>query len=708
MFIWQLNLAATSVGSLSAAEVGDDTATLTAATGEYPAGPGDLLFSRPQLATPGPVNLVFNEDLLVVTEGTLSATLTGPTFSAYGVKPNDATLSATLPAPTFNAQGQWAPFTIYEATLQAALPAPTLSAFGGKPNDATLAATLPGLTFAATAEFDSNTERPTVGHTALPHTEAAIVRVGAQTDVDKGVALPTGFETRHTPAIQLPAGVQTSQSVGIGARSGAAAAHTDADRLRGSARTQHTEMLRDRRPAVAAGHDEAIRLRQSAKTDHQERFRDRRPSLRTRQAEGVKLRMSRLTSAGRGAPFVLRRGTRFQEAMRPPAGMWSGITPPLPLDPCYTPSAHLVFADAFGATSQLLFICENHEEPPPPPGLVVVPVRSVYIVLNDVALKRVVGNLNLPASAVSLSIDVDSWTWSFSASLPRSSLADVEPVAGEPTELEAQINGSNYRVLVEQISSDRSFGNESIRVSGRGKSALLAAPYAPIQNFANLSTLTAQQIANEVLTINGVPLGWAVDWQLTDWSVPAGAFSAQGSYIDALNAIVGAAGGYLQPHPTLQSLSALSRYPVAPWEWNTVTPDFVIPSAVMTREGIEWRTNPDYNRVFVSGQQAGILGRVTRGGTAGDLVAPMVTDPLITEIAAARQRGISILGAAGRKADVSLSLPVLTATGVIPPGKWVRYTDGAVERLGIVRATSVTVGGGGANVQQSITLETLA
>ena len=114
---------------------------------------------------------------------------------------------------------------------------------------------------------------------------------------------------------------------------------------------------------------------------------------------------------------------------------------------------------------------------------------------------------------------------------------------------------------------------------------------------------------------------------------------------------------------------------------------------VVQRESLRWLEKPAYNRVFVSGQGAGVLGQVTRAGTAGDVLAPMVTDALITDIAAARQRAISIFGATGRSLDVSLSLPVLPATGVIQPGTCVQYADGAATRKGLVRSVSVQVSG---------------
>jgi hypothetical protein len=210
--------------------------------------------------------------------------------------------------------------------------------------------------------------------------------------------------------------------------------------------------------------------------------------------------------------------------------------------------------------------------------------------------------------------------------------------------------------------------------------------------FSNTEGRTARQLMDDVLTVNGIPLGWAVDWGLTDWNVPANSFAQQGSWIDALTAIAGAAGGYLIPHPSAQSIRVRHRYPVAPWEWSTVTPDFVLPVDAVARESLRWLEKPAYSRVFVSGQDVGVLGQVTRAGTAGDVLAPMVVDPLITEAAAARQRGIAVLADTGHQLEVSLRLPVLAETGIIEPGAFVEYQDGSVTRLGLVRSTQIEAG----------------
>ena len=259
-------------------------------------------------------------------------------------------------------------------------------------------------------------------------------------------------------------------------------------------------------------------------------------------------------------------------------------------------------------------------------------------------------------------------------------------------ELLATVNGTTFAVLAENISRERSFGQTSIRLTGRGKNAVLAAPYAPVMTFTNSQARTARQLMDDVLTINGVPMGWTLDWALTDWNVPARVFSHQGTWIEALNVIAAAAGAYLLPHPRDQTIRVRHRYPVAPWEWVTVTPNFVLPVDVVEKESLRWLEKPSYNRVFVSGQEAGVLAQVTRSGTAGDLLAPMVVDALITEAAVARQRGLAVLSDTGRQIEVSLNLPVLAETGIIEPGAFVQYRDAGVDRIGLVRSTQVQAG----------------
>jgi len=323
-------------------------------------------------------------------------------------------------------------------------------------------------------------------------------------------------------------------------------------------------------------------------------------------------------------------------------------------------------------------------------GTVLVPVRTVYMTTNTLTLTRVSDGAPIPAYGLNMALDVDSWTWAWGATLHASALPLIQPgPGGDPVEVLATINGTPYRLALESFARERSFGSTRISVKGRGRAAILDAPYAPTLNHGNAAARTLEQIMGDVLTINAVSIGWDVDFGITDWLVPGGVWTHQGSYISALLDIADAAGAYLQPHDTAQTMRILPRYPAAPWQWHTLTPDFELPSAVVAVEGIEWQRKAAYNRVHVSGTSAGVLGEVTRGSTAGDVVAPMVTHPLITHADAARQRGLAVLGDTGTQANISLRLPVLEETGVIKPGALVRYVDGATTRLGLVRSTAV-------------------
>lgn len=333
-----------------------------------------------------------------------------------------------------------------------------------------------------------------------------------------------------------------------------------------------------------------------------------------------------------------------------------------------------------------------------PPGgigpddpLVIVPVKRTYVTINSLTLTRIDGAEPIPALSFGMSLDVDSWTWQWQATLHADALPLITPDAsGQPVQVTATINGVPYQLSCEGYARQREFASDRISVKGRGRAALLDAPYAPAINYANSAARTAQQLMADVLTINNASIGWDVDWGITDWLVPAGVWTHQGPYISAVLDIASAVGAYVQPHDTAATLRILPRYPAAPWAWSTLTPDFELPSDVVAVEGTDWQQRAAYNRVYVAGTtDAGVLGQVTRAGTAGDLAAPMATHALITHADAARQRGLAELSNTGRQAMLSLRLPVLAETGVIKPGAMVRYVDAGVPRLGMVRGTQV-------------------
>lgn len=581
----------------------------------------------------------------------------------------------------------------------------TASVFISPAVRAEITGTFPMLTAAVNAVYSSNTARPTVNHSGAKWQSAGPLEAGASVGQESARKAPEGWDafwqratgsheifTHVLPYSLLPQPVPLSSPFegGTALSDGVAISHQDAMRTR---------------LGMTGVFENAVPIGRGTQFKHQDGDHSKRTSRTMRHQDARPLRVQRSGSMQSAVAFLFARESWFQDGVPPPPGI-SIIPPPVvpPPTTCYTPNTNLVFSNLWSGLSDLVFICDNYT-PFPPGQTVVVPVKRVYIVLNSVSLFRASDDEPVPVFSMSLSLDVDSWTWSFSAALPNVALNLVKPTNSEITELRAFVNGTEFRVLAESVSRSRAFGQTSISVSGRGFNAALDAPYAATQSFVNTQERTAQQLMADVLTVNTISLDWAINWELEDWLVPAGVFNHQGTYISALNTIAGAAGGFLLPHPSSKSFTVKHRYPVKPWDWATATPDFELPASIVTQEGTEWVDKARYNRVYVSGQSVGVLGRITREGTAGDVLAQLVTDPLITEGAAARQRGTAILSDVGMQAHVTLRLPVLAETGILRPGHMIDYVDGLVTRRGIVRSTQVAVQGS-ANVWQSIGVET--
>lgn len=615
----------------------------------------DLIFSGALVSGP-PVNLVFGD-----TDDTASD--------------SDITLAIVLP------------------TLQANINVATII-------PAIVDVTLPSLQVTVAAVYESLTQRPLVGRMTTPWHETDRTAAGVHVPHANAVVRASGSRSpwqeaqRTRPAWELPHPYRLTAD-----RSALAQRYQQAHRTgTGAIVAPHHDSIRVPRPVQSPRWQAAAPAGNLALTPWQDRLRNRRPSTRGRWAEAMQLHRRCSAAAKQGRAVRRALDGRWQEAMRPQPGRSITVIVAPPPCRCYAPPAGdavaLLFSRPWTGGANVLFDCPATT----PVTTIVVAIRRVYAMINEVFLRRVADDVALPAFSLSLSLDAASWAWGFEAVLPATALSLIEPGSPEagPIELLASVNGTAFRVLAENISRERAFGEASIRLSGRGRNAVLAAPYAPVMNFSNAEARTAQQLMIDALTHNGtptgVPLGWSIDWGLEDWLVPAGVFSHQGVWIEALTAIASAAGGYLIPHPSAPTVRVRHRYPIAPWEWGAVTPDFVLPADVVARESLRWRDLPTYNRVFVSGQEVGVLGQVTRAGTAGDVLAPMVVDALITEAAAARQRGLAILADTGRQIEVTLRLPVLAETGIIEPGAFVRYEDASLTRLGLVRSTRIEAG----------------
>jgi hypothetical protein len=622
----------------------------------------DLIFGKPPLDGP-PNVLVFGE-------------------------PDEATSAAyalgRIPLPAFMVSG----------TAMVTRP-PYATASGSVP--------LPAFMVRGTSNYASAVSRPLMGKVSAGWQIAQQIAGGAAATHHSAARARAHRSAAWHKSAPLAAGVSTAWQDVLRACAAAVLRYQAADQLGSTASLRHQEAVRAR-AEVAARWREAERLAMApVGLRHQEAERMRR-GARARWQEAVRAERRHGAGFGAAAQLDIGRVSRWQAAMQPLPGR-SVIVPP-EVDPCYVPDTTLVFRALQKHATTLIFICERHLPSPGTGETVVVSILEAYIVQNSISLVRIDSGEVIEALAFSMSLDADSWTWRWSATLPREAWPVIRRgIHAAPVEILATVNGVPYRLSATDCGRDRRFGDGKVQVQGRGRAALLDAPYAPILNHASASARSIAQLLDLALTNNGVPIGWGIDFGVTDWTVPGGTWDFQGSHIGAVLDIASAAGAIVQPHATEATLRVMPRYPAAPWHWATLMPDVVLPAAAVAVEGIQLQTKPAYNRVFVAGTNAaGVLGQVTRSTTAGDSVAPMVTHALTTHSVAVAQRGIAVLSDTGAQANVSLRLQVRPETGVILPGAFVRYEDGAETHLGLVRSTAVDWQR--PVLRQSITLET--
>lgn len=388
---------------------------------------------------------------------------------------------------------------------------------------------------------------------------------------------------------------------------------------------------------------------------------------------------------------------------------WPPAQPPGPT--VYPRDGHLLFECSLivGSPAHLVFGPQACYLAPKPGSLLYILPARFYMTTHNIFAQRLPDLTDIPIFEATISADAGSYCWALQASGPANLFDLLAPVAGLPVQLRVTMDGIPWVFAVDALQRNQKFGQTGVSISGRSVTALIGAPYLRAVARGNAgSSMLAQQLAADALQFSGVDL----DWGLVDWLVPAGAWSHNGTPLDAVQAIAQAAGGYLQSHRSAATLLTRHPYsqrigdnPGAPWGWMTGPADVELaPDAIIT-DGTERKDGADINAVYVSGTTQGVLGLVKRTGTAGDKLASMVTDALITDVVAARQRGLSVLGAAGAKYNVRLELPVLTGVGqpgVLDVGQLVQVNANVPWR-GRVRAVSVAAKS--PSLRQSVTLE---
>lgn len=346
----------------------------------------------------------------------------------------------------------------------------------------------------------------------------------------------------------------------------------------------------------------------------------------------------------------------------------------------------------------------------PPPGSTptapntdadfIIPASSIYRVVHTITVTDLRDSTPVEFESMTLSCDAGAVCWTLNASGDTSLFQRF--TTGALPVIEVVIDGNVWQFMVEGVRRSRGFQGSGVDVTGRSLTIYAGEPYQYPENWVNAGPATAQQIMAQAQIYSGLE----IDWQIDDWLVPDRAWSFSGTPLAVVQRVAESVGAVLRSDRVLNRISVLPRYRLLPNEWRDAVPEVEVHIDASMTDSWERADRPAYNGVFVSGRVGGGIGLIYLAGTSGERLAPMVTDDLLTETPALRQRGESVLGAGGPQANISMTLPVLDEPGF--PGvfevNWLcRIVEPGKTWYGVVRAVSVNVAF--PTVKQTITLE---
>ncbi|MGE6316486.1 hypothetical protein ACQKC1_12030 [Shewanella baltica] len=297
-------------------------------------------------------------------------------------------------------------------------------------------------------------------------------------------------------------------------------------------------------------------------------------------------------------------------------------------------------------------------------------IRRSYLMQPQISCVRVSDGVAVVLKSVSISQSRSQWA--SSGSLAFSSRIDAERAANEL--LKISINGYDFYLLCESPSESKAFGKTSYSATGRGRLATLASPNRKAINYVNVVArsfigLMADIVANT---------GWTVASKISDYPVPANAFSyAAKTPAEAINMMANSIGAMLDVNDETQTITVIPQWPVVPWNTASAIPDVILHDGVILEFNERIDIRPDANAVFVRGEQQGVAAKVKRFGTAGDNFAADIVDKLITDNQAARMRATAELANAGNKVQNSIRAKVMADLPPMRPGMLIGVRKGA-------------------------------
>lgn len=316
-----------------------------------------------------------------------------------------------------------------------------------------------------------------------------------------------------------------------------------------------------------------------------------------------------------------------------------------------------------------------------------IDAAAAYSVVHTMSVIDLRDGQPVEVDSVNITTDEDSLFWSVSMS-GGPALYDKLRAGIQPASVEVTIDGQAWRFIIDNVVRQRRFASWDVRAQGRSLTSAAGAPYEFEQPWSLVGDTTAAQIAASAISTTGL----ALEWTLPDWPVPEGVWSHTGTPLGVVKRVAESVDAIAQSDPKEYVVRVLPRYPLLPNEWATVPPDFEVALDALESEGFDRTDKPAYDGIYVMGQQGGASAFVRLAGTSGSNLKPMVTDALLTDVAACTQRGMAELGRSGEQQRHTISLPFLAGVGQ-PGAMRVGWLGRVVEPTetwhGLVRSVSI-------------------
>ena len=326
-------------------------------------------------------------------------------------------------------------------------------------------------------------------------------------------------------------------------------------------------------------------------------------------------------------------------------------------------------------------------------GPFLVTTRRSLLMQPHCLLYRLSDNRPLDGcKTLDLSADRDSYGWT--ATLTTASESTIEALFSSdlPQSFAAVVNGHVFHLQPLTFRQTLAFGTRTFVVAANSRTALLDAPFAEATTGTVATALTARQIAEAALAGTGFALQWDCP---VDPALPAGRVTWRDATPKMrVAAIATSLGATLQSARAADTLLVTPRRILAPWEMAGQVPEVVLEGALIIDSTLGRAEPMQEDCVFVSGTESGFLVKVTRAGTAGERPAATVTDPLLTEILACRERGRQVLAARANRKSLSVGTILNSAgspPGVLEPGALVEMVVGTARWLDEVMSCAIKV-----------------